>query len=133
MGMFRKAYHVLDEAVPVTKRLSPVSDRNLAVDTIKKSQTKLVEEIKAAEKRVQQTTKTHNEEQAKRIPSKLHLFHHATSLGGVESLIEWRHMSDKTVETTLCRVSVGAESWEDLRDDIVQGCQALVADGRGTE
>lgn len=74
---------------------------------------------------------THNEDQAKRIPSKLRLFHHATSLGGVESLIEWRHMSDKTVETTLCRVSVGAESWEDLRDDIVQGCRALVEEGRG--
>lgn len=69
------------------------------------------------------------EEQAKRLPSKLKLFHHATSLGGVESLIEWRHMSDKTVETTLCRVSVGAEGWEDLRDDLVQGCQALLAEG----
>jgi len=29
---------------------------------------------------------------ARRLPSKLHLFHHATSLGGVESLIEWRTM-----------------------------------------
>lgn len=74
-----------------------------------------------------------NEEQAKRLPSKLHLFHHATSLGGVESLIEWRHMSDKTVEKTLCRVSVGVEGWEDLRDDLVQGCRALVAEGRGSE
>jgi cystathionine gamma-synthase len=27
---------------------------------------------------------------AKHLPSKLNLFHHATSLGGVESLIEWR-------------------------------------------
>ncbi|KAF2481229.1 putative transsulfuration enzyme family protein [Neohortaea acidophila] len=72
---------------------------------------------------------THVEEQAKRLPSKLHLFHHATSLGGVESLIEWRHMSDNTVETTLCRVSIGAETWEDLRDDLVQGCKALVAEG----
>jgi cystathionine beta-lyase len=29
---------------------------------------------------------------ARRLPSKLQLFHHATSLGGVESLIEWRTM-----------------------------------------
>jgi len=69
---------------------------------------------------------THTEDQARRLPSKLHLFHHATSLGGVESLIEWRTMSDKTVETTLCRVSIGAEGWEDLRDDLVQGCQAIL-------
>ncbi len=72
---------------------------------------------------------THNVELAKRLPSKLHFFHHATSLGGVESLIEWRHMSDKLVENTLCRVSVGAEGWDDLRDDLVQGCQALVKEG----
>ena len=29
---------------------------------------------------------------AKAVPTKLHYFHHATSLGGVESLIEWRRM-----------------------------------------
>jgi cystathionine beta-lyase len=29
---------------------------------------------------------------ARRLPSKLQLFHHATSLGGVDSLIEWRTM-----------------------------------------
>lgn len=68
-------------------------------------------------------------EQAKALPSKLHLFHHATSLGGVESLIEWRRMSDAGVEETLCRVSVGAEGWEDLRDDVVQGLEALVKEG----
>lgn len=71
-----------------------------------------------------------NAELAKRLPSKLHLFHHATSLGGVESLIEWRKMSDPTVDEKLCRVSVGAESWEDLRDDLLQGCKALVGEGR---
>jgi cystathionine gamma-synthase len=65
---------------------------------------------------------------AKRLPSKLDLFHHATSLGGVESLIEWRRMSDDTVADTLVRVSVGIESWEDLKRDIVEGCKALVAE-----
>ncbi|OTA15094.1 hypothetical protein BTJ68_15564 [Hortaea werneckii EXF-2000] len=59
-----------------------------------------------------------NGTQARRLPSKLSLFHHATSLGGVESLIEWRRMSDNTVADTLCRVSVGVEAWEDLRDDL---------------
>ena len=69
-------------------------------------------------------------EQAKRLPSKLHLFHHATSLGGVESLIEWRSMSDSGVEKTLCRVSVGAENIDDLRRDLLQGFKKLAAEGR---
>ncbi|AEO65431.1 uncharacterized protein THITE_2112405 [Thermothielavioides terrestris NRRL 8126] len=66
-----------------------------------------------------------SEEHAKRLPSKLFLFHHATSLGGVESLIEWRAMSDTTVDRRLVRVSIGVEGWEDLRDDLLQGLQAL--------
>lgn len=66
-----------------------------------------------------------NERLAKRLPSKLELFHHATSLGGVESLIEWRAMSDKTVDTRLLRISVGLEHWEDLKDDLRRGFQAL--------
>ena len=67
---------------------------------------------------------------ARRLPSKLHLFHHATSLGGVESLIEWRSMSDSTVEPTLVRVSVGIENWEDLKRDVVEGCKELAKEGR---
>ncbi|KAK4149762.1 pyridoxal phosphate-dependent transferase [Chaetomidium leptoderma] len=66
-----------------------------------------------------------SEEHAKRLPSKLFLFHHATSLGGVESLIEWRAMTDAAVDRRLLRVSVGVEGWEDLRDDLLQGLQAL--------
>lgn len=62
---------------------------------------------------------------ARRLPSKLNLFHHATSLGGVESLIEWRTMSDRTVDMRVLRISVGIESWEDLRDDLLQGFHAL--------
>ncbi|KAK0982634.1 hypothetical protein LTR91_011459 [Friedmanniomyces endolithicus] len=69
-------------------------------------------------------------EQARRFPSKLQLFHHATSLGGVESLIEWRRMSDNTVEPELCRVSVGAEAWEDLRDDLLAGFKALAEEAK---
>lgn len=63
---------------------------------------------------------------AKALPSKLGLFHHATSLGGVESLIEWRAMTDSGVDKRLLRVSIGVESWEDLRDDFKAGFEALV-------
>jgi cystathionine beta-lyase/cystathionine gamma-synthase len=65
------------------------------------------------------------EQHARRLPSKLMLFHHATSLGGVESLLEWRAMSDSTVDRRLVRVSIGVEGWEDLRDDLLQGLRAL--------
>ena len=65
------------------------------------------------------------EELARRLPSKLALFHHATSLGGVESLIEWRTMTDRTVDTRVLRISVGIEGWEDLRDDLLNGFKAL--------
>lgn len=67
---------------------------------------------------------------ARRLPSKLHLFHHATSLGGVESLIEWRAVTDKSVAKTVLRVSVGVESWEDLREDLLQGFRALLDEDR---
>ncbi|KAI9729315.1 MAG: hypothetical protein M1834_006986 [Cirrosporium novae-zelandiae] len=58
-----------------------------------------------------------NEELARHLPSRLGLFMHATSLGGVESLIEWRTMTDSTQDVRLLRISVGVEDWEDLRDD----------------
>ncbi|KAL5337443.1 hypothetical protein BJX70DRAFT_389226 [Aspergillus crustosus] len=62
---------------------------------------------------------TMNEEDyARRLPSKLAFFQHATSLGGVESLIEWRTMSDQQVDRRLLRISIGLENWEDLRDDL---------------
>lgn len=64
---------------------------------------------------------------ARQLPSHLRLFHHATSLGGVESLIEWRRMSDSDVDERLLRVSVGVENWEDLRDDFVQAFEKLAA------
>ncbi|KAH7417193.1 pyridoxal phosphate-dependent transferase [Cadophora sp. MPI-SDFR-AT-0126] len=67
---------------------------------------------------------------ARRLPSTLKLFHHATSLGGVESLIEWRSMTDSKVDTTLLRVSVGLEGWEDLRDDLLQGFKTLAGEDK---
>ena len=65
---------------------------------------------------------------AKRLPSKLNFFHHATSLGGVESLIEWRTMTDATIRKDLLRVSVGVEDDRDLLDDLLQGFRALAAE-----
>jgi cystathionine beta-lyase/cystathionine gamma-synthase len=62
---------------------------------------------------------------ARTLPSKLELFHHATSLGGIESLIEWRTMSDATVHRRLLRVSIGIEGWEDLRNDLLRGFKAV--------
>ena len=64
-------------------------------------------------------------EVAKRLPNKLRLFHHATSLGGVESLIEWRAMTDPNVDKRLLRVSIGVEGLEDLKQDLLQGLEAL--------
>ncbi|KKK20247.1 hypothetical protein ARAM_003217 [Aspergillus rambellii] len=67
-----------------------------------------------------------NEDLARRLPSKLAFFQHATSLGGVESLIEWRTMSDTTVDRRLLRISVGLENWEDLRQDLVNAFRELI-------
>ena len=62
---------------------------------------------------------------ARQLPSKLELFSHATSLGGVESLIEWRAMSDEQVDRRLVRVSIGLEGWEDLRKDLAKAFASL--------
>lgn len=65
------------------------------------------------------------EDQARRFPSRLKYFYHATSLGGVESLIEWRAMSDHTVSPSLLRVSVGIEDVEDLIEDLEQALSGI--------
>ncbi|KAI2629594.1 PLP-dependent transferase [Hypoxylon sp. NC1633] len=67
-------------------------------------------------------------DEARRLPSKLSLFHHATSLGGVESLVEWRAMTDATVDRRLLRFSIGLEGFEDLQADLVAGFEALRAE-----
>ncbi|KAJ1771715.1 hypothetical protein IW140_003307 [Coemansia sp. RSA 1813] len=56
---------------------------------------------------------------------KLHRF--ATSLGGVESLVDWRRGWDATADPTLLRISVGLESYEDLANDWKQALLALDA------
>ena len=60
-------------------------------------------------------------EQTEAFLSRLRLFTHATSLGGVESLIERRarYAGDASVVgPTLCRMSVGIENVEDLWADL---------------
>lgn len=63
---------------------------------------------------------------AKHLPRHLEFFRHATSLGGVESLIEWRYLSDQKVPPTLCRLSIGLEAFEDLKEDLRKGFEALL-------
>ena len=59
-------------------------------------------------------------EQAQSFPCRLRLFRSAVSLGGVETLIDWRHRHDPLVSPMLLRVSVGLESPSDLIDDLEQ-------------
>ncbi|HDY96312.1 MAG: PLP-dependent transferase [Sulfitobacter litoralis] len=61
-------------------------------------------------------------EAALTVISKLTVFHRATSLGGVESLVEHRHTIEPHtgIPEGLLRLSVGIESIDDLRNDLVQ-------------
>jgi cystathionine gamma-synthase len=67
------------------------------------------------------------EEAARALPRHLALVRDATSLGGVESLVEWRRRQDPEAAPTLLRVSVGLEDPEDLIADLEQ---ALAKVGR---
>merc|ERR1712151_260825 len=58
---------------------------------------------------------------AKALPQALMLFKDATSLGGVESLIEWRRKYDSAISPLLLRVSVGLEDFEHLQADLQRG------------
>jgi cystathionine gamma-synthase len=61
--------------------------------------------------------------------ARLRLFTHATSLGGVESLIERRarYAGDAViVGPTLCRVSVGIENVENLWADLDRALRAVL-------
>jgi cystathionine gamma-synthase len=66
------------------------------------------------------------EQAAKKIINKLQLFTQATSLGGVESLIEHRYSvegPDSTTPKNLLRVSVGLEHIDDLLEDLENALQ----------
>lgn len=62
---------------------------------------------------------------ADRFIGALALFTDATSLGGVESLIERRALSDPLIEPGLVRISVGIEDTEDLVADVDSALRAL--------
>lgn len=59
-----------------------------------------------------------DEAMARAFPRTLKLFKDATSLGGCESLAEWRRRYDDNVSPTLIRISVGLEDPDDLIADI---------------
>lgn len=60
--------------------------------------------------------------EALRVTGRLQLFMRATSLGGVESLVEHRHTIEPHtgIPEGLLRLSVGIEDVEDLKDDLGQ-------------
>ena len=67
-------------------------------------------------------------EDAKRIAGRTRLFVRATSLGGVESLIEHRASSEgphSEVPQNLLRLSIGIENCQDLINDLEQSLEAL--------
>ncbi|KIY46637.1 cystathionine gamma-synthase [Fistulina hepatica ATCC 64428] len=59
-----------------------------------------------------------NPEHARTFPFQLKYFVPATSLGGVESLIEHHMQTDAGADPRIIRISVGVEDIEDLKDDI---------------
>lgn len=56
--------------------------------------------------------------------AQLRLFGDATSLGGVESLVEWRRKYDESISPLLLRMSIGLESHDDLQADLQQAIQS---------
>ena len=74
-------------------------------------------------------------EQTEAFLSSLRLFAHATSLGGVESLIERRarYAGDAAVVSeTLCRASIGLENVEDLWTDLDSALVASIPEPVGS-
>ncbi|BGO93037.1 hypothetical protein NBRC10512_004258 [Rhodotorula toruloides] len=65
-------------------------------------------------------------EYATHLPHSLKFFVPATSLGGVESLIEQRSLSDPNADPRLIRLSIGLEDFEDLKRDLIQGFRKVV-------
>ncbi|MEN9958264.1 MAG: Cystathionine gamma-synthase, partial [Bacteroidota bacterium] len=64
-----------------------------------------------------------DEAHARKVANRLQLFQQATSLGGVESLVEHRKSIEGPGSTTpgnLLRLSIGLEHVEDLWEDLNQ-------------
>jgi len=63
---------------------------------------------------------------ARLLPHLLKYFVPATSLGGVESLVEQRSNSDPKADPRVVRISVGVEDFEDLKSDMAQALKRVV-------
>ncbi|CAF1050226.1 unnamed protein product [Adineta steineri] len=61
-----------------------------------------------------------SESQAKSFARSLLLCAHATSLGGVETLVDWIYSYNTSISPTLLRVSIGVEEPEDIIQDFEQ-------------
>ncbi|KAG2386889.1 hypothetical protein C9374_001924 [Naegleria lovaniensis] len=57
-------------------------------------------------------------EGSRKLPQLLEIIEHATSLGGVESCIDYRFQWDRSTAPTLLRLSIGLESPKDLIADL---------------
>ncbi|KAF9482495.1 cystathionine gamma-synthase [Pholiota conissans] len=66
-------------------------------------------------------------EYALEFPHILNYFVPATSLGGVESLVEHRIQSDPSSDPRLIRLSIGVEEVEDLKADLQQAFEKLAS------
>jgi cystathionine gamma-synthase len=67
-------------------------------------------------------------DEAMKVAANLQLFTRATSLGGIESLIEHRASIEGPTSTTpqnLLRVSIGIEHVDDLINDLRHGLSAI--------
>ncbi|MEM8751405.1 MAG: PLP-dependent transferase [Pseudomonadota bacterium] len=62
-------------------------------------------------------------EEALAVAGRLKLFHRATSLGGVESLVEHRHTIEPAIPPNLLRLSAGIEDEGDLIADLAQALE----------
>jgi len=64
-------------------------------------------------------------ENAEKFPALLKLITVAVSLGGYESLIDYRYIWDHTVSPLLLRISIGLENPQDIIKDIKQALKEL--------
>ncbi|BGP12901.1 hypothetical protein JCM10213_005147 [Rhodosporidiobolus nylandii] len=71
------------------------------------------------------------EEYATHLPHQLKFFVPTTSLGGVESLIEQRRVSDPGADPRLIRLSIGLEDFADLKDDLIAGFNKVIQIEKG--
>lgn len=70
---------------------------------------------------------TKEEKFAVYLPHELAYFVPATSLGGVESLIEQRKLATKDESPNIVRISTGIEDFEDLKADLTRGMLQTLA------